>query len=132
MDKADFSFIRKALNKTQKQISELLGVSLKSVHSYEQGWRSIPVHIERQLYFFLTKQSGKNRLSEPCWERKSCTDKEECPAYEFQSGDLCWFFCGTRCNCGVDLNCKEKMAACRDCEVLLELMVNSKIKEPKV
>ncbi len=47
MDKETFSKARARLAKTQKELSELLGVSLKAVQSYEQGWRSVPVHIER-------------------------------------------------------------------------------------
>jgi DNA-binding XRE family transcriptional regulator len=51
MDKSEFKFFRKKLNKTQKQMAELLGTSLKAIHSYEQGWRTVPVHVERQVYF---------------------------------------------------------------------------------
>mgnify|MGYP001822735688 FL=1 len=49
MEKNEFTTIRKKLAKTQKELSELLGTSLKAVSSYEQGWRNIPVHVERQL-----------------------------------------------------------------------------------
>ena len=41
MDKQEFSHLRKKLNKTQKQMAQLLGVSIKAVHSYEQGWRMV-------------------------------------------------------------------------------------------
>ena len=52
MDSKEFSRFRKRLNKTQKQMAQLLGVSIKAVHSYEQGWRSVPAHVERQMFFF--------------------------------------------------------------------------------
>ena len=48
--------VKMKLEKTQKELAELLGSSLKAVSSYEQGWRSIPAHIERQLFFLLIKQ----------------------------------------------------------------------------
>lgn len=51
MDKKEFAQVRKKIGKTQKQLAALLGVSLKAIHSYEQGWRSIPSHIERQVFF---------------------------------------------------------------------------------
>ena len=51
MDSKEFSYIRQKLNKTQKQMAQLLGTSLKAVHSYEQGWRSIPAHVELCLAF---------------------------------------------------------------------------------
>ncbi len=47
-----FTFYRKRLDKTQKQLAEILDVSIKAVHSHEQGWRKIPPHVERQIFFF--------------------------------------------------------------------------------
>lgn len=49
MDKAEFKLLRKKLNKTQKQMAQLLGVSIKAIHSYEQGWRTVPGAVERQV-----------------------------------------------------------------------------------
>jgi DNA-binding XRE family transcriptional regulator len=53
MDKTEFSQIRHRLGKTQAQIAQLLGVSPKAIQSFEQGWRNIPTHVERQLLFLL-------------------------------------------------------------------------------
>jgi hypothetical protein len=36
------------LGKTQKQMARLLGISIRTIQSYEQGLRKIPVHTERQ------------------------------------------------------------------------------------
>ena len=55
MDRETFVSLRAKLGKTQKSLAELLGVSLKAVQSYEQGWRSIPIHVERQLFFLVVK-----------------------------------------------------------------------------
>ena len=47
MDDKEFLRARKILEKTQKELAELLGSSIKAVHSYEQGWRTVPAHVER-------------------------------------------------------------------------------------
>ena len=122
MNKEEFAKARKKLGKTQKEIAELLGVALKTIHSYEQGWRKIPSHIDRQTYFLLANQRGRRKNSKPCWEMKNCQVKEECPAWEFQSGHLCWFLCGARCECTSDATCKEKMAICRSCDIVASLL----------
>lgn len=122
MEKTEFNAIRKQLGKTQKQLASLLGMSLKTIHSYEQGWRSIPAHIERQLFFLLIKQRARNKPLIPCWEQKECRDKENCPVWEFQSGDLCWFLCGTKCECTSDSSYREKISICRDCSIFARLI----------
>ncbi|MEJ2137225.1 MAG: helix-turn-helix transcriptional regulator [Desulfofustis sp.] len=123
MEKEEFSKIRKQLGKTQKQLAALLGMSLKTIHSYEQGWRSIPAHIERQLFFLLIKQRGRNPDELiPCWEQKECQEKEDCPAWEFQSGHLCWFLCGTLCECTSESSYKEKIGICRNCKIFKSLV----------
>jgi hypothetical protein len=47
MDKKGFSQIRNHLGKTQSQMAQLPDTSLKPVQNFEQGWRNIPLHIER-------------------------------------------------------------------------------------
>lgn len=122
MEKEDFKKSRKKLGKTQKQLASLLGMSLKTIHSYEQGWRTIPTHIERQIYFLLIHQRGRNKSLTPCWEKKQCAIREQCPAYEFQSGHLCWFLCGTLCDCAQDTTSKNKLKICKSCEIFSSLL----------
>lgn len=122
MDKTKFAKARKKLGKTQKQMSSLLGVSLKAIHSYEQGWRTIPGYVERQVYFLLVNQRGSGNTNMLCWERKQCGCKERCPAWEFQAGHLCWFISGTLCECAADMDSKHKIEICRECEVLKGLL----------
>lgn len=122
MEKAEFSKIRKKLGKTQKQLAALLGMSLKTIHSYEQGWRSIPAHIERQLFFLLINQRQRHNQLAPCWEQKECDQKEDCPAWEFQSGHLCWFLCGTLCECTSESTYREKVNVCRSCNIFQSLI----------
>ena len=58
MDGKEFQYLRQKLQKTQKQMAQLLGVSLKAVQSYEQGWRNIPSQVERQVLLFLAARFG--------------------------------------------------------------------------
>lgn len=119
MDSKEFVRIRKKLAKTQKEIAVLLGTSLKAVSSYEQGWRGVPVHVERQMLLLLSRKQcmlpGKN-----CWEIRNCSEKvrNKCPAWEFQAGRMCWFITGTQCNSEVKENWQEKLAVCRKCGVM--------------
>ena len=120
MDSEEFKRVRKKLGKTQRKMSQLLGVSLKAVHSYEQGWRSVPAHVERQLFFLISRLKKNIHNQIPCWDRKKCPPekKKQCPAWEFQAGDLCWFISGTICDGNVHRTWKEKMKLCRSCEIL--------------
>ena len=124
LDHKEFSFLRQKLQKTQKQMANLLGTSLKAVQSFEQGWRKVPVHIERQLLFLMsTKQviSGKSR---PCWDIRNCPveNREACPAWEFNMGGLCWFINGTICQGKVQGSWAKKMKVCQKCEVFVQTM----------
>ena len=120
MEREKFVLARKNLGKTQKQLAELLGISLKAIHSYEQGWRSIPVYVERQLFFLIAIKGVENQIPELCWVIKKCPPhrKERCPAWEFKEGRFCWFINGTICEGKVCKNWDEKMEICQSCEVL--------------
>ncbi len=120
MEKKDFAAIRKKLGKTQKETATLLGISLKAVCSYEQGWRTIPTHVERQLLFLLTRKKKSSTKSQNCWELKNCPEerRNKCPAWEFNSGKFCWFINGTICECAAQKSWDEKILICRDCIVM--------------
>ena len=124
MDSKKFLLARKELGKTQKQTAELLGISLKAIHSYEQGWRSVPAHVERQLFFLVSMMRGDDKGRKPCWTIKKCPPerKKQCPAWEFHAGEICWFVNGTICEGKVHENWDQKMMVCRSCEVLSSLL----------
>jgi DNA-binding XRE family transcriptional regulator len=124
MKDKEFSVFRKKLKKTQKQMAQLLGTSIKAIHSYEQGWRTIPVHVERQLYFLLSRKLCAKKGSKPCWITRSCSQerREQCPAWEFSTGDLCWFINGTICDGTVRDSWSEKMKLCRTCDVFKTIL----------
>jgi len=121
MDSKEFNLCRKKLDKTQKQLAQLLGTSLKAVQSYDQGWRRVPGHIERQLLLLVSRKiQGEERNS--CWNIRQCPveRKLNCPAWEFKSDDMCCFINGTICNGKAYETWEQKMKVCRDCEVLQE------------
>jgi DNA-binding XRE family transcriptional regulator len=41
MNKKELSKIRQRLGKSQKEMAQLLAISLKAVQSFEQGWRNM-------------------------------------------------------------------------------------------
>jgi DNA-binding XRE family transcriptional regulator len=99
MDRKEFSQIRNHIGRTQTQMAQLLGISLKAIQSFEQGWRNIPVHIERQVILLLTVKRSHNKRKAPGWVIRKCPMEIGgiCPAWEFQSGQLCRFINGTVC-----------------------------------
>ena len=124
MKKQELAKIRHELGKTQKQLAQLLGISLKAIKSFEQGWRNIPAYVERQLFFLLAAKVALNKNNEPCWVVKKCPEavRQNCPAWELQAGQLCWFINGTICQGNIQLGWNEKMEICRKCKVF-KLMI---------
>jgi len=124
MDKEEFYYFRQKLQKTQKEMAQLLGTSLKAVESYEQGWRNIPAPVERQVLFFLAMKMETYENPAPCWEIRCCNPemREICPAWEFKSGHLCWFINGTICQGKPQVSWRQKIALCKKCEIFTSLM----------
>ena len=124
MESKEFAHFRKKLDKTQKQMAQLLGTSIKAVHSYEQGWRTIPTHVERQVFFLISRVGENKKGKKLCWTVKKCPPelKKECPAWEYRLGTLCWFINGTICDGNVYQNWQEKMKVCRSCEIFKSLL----------
>jgi len=56
MESKKFYSFRRRFQKTQKQMSHLLGTSLKAIQSFEQGWRKVPGDIEQQMLFLLHRR----------------------------------------------------------------------------
>lgn len=119
MNKESFSKIRHRMGKTQKELAQLLGISLKAIQSFEQGWRKIPAHVERQALFLLTLRSGTRARISPCWKIRKCPSrtKKICPAWEFKVGHLCWFINGTICQGKPQKSWAQKMLLCKKCQV---------------
>jgi hypothetical protein len=124
VEKKESFEIRLQLGKSQKEVVQLLGSSTKSIQSFEQGWREIPLHIERQSLFLLASMDSQNKKSRPCWAIQKCPIKirRNCPEWEFQVGHLCWFINGTICRGEVEETWQKKMKACRQYEVFQSML----------
>ncbi|OGQ81035.1 MAG: transcriptional regulator [Deltaproteobacteria bacterium RIFOXYA12_FULL_58_15] len=120
MKPTEFVRLRGQLGKTQKQMSQLLGTSLTAVHSYEQGWRHVPGHVERQILLLAFRKVHAGARPKPCWQQLTCPRerRELCPTWELRAGDICWLINGTVCHGEVQNSWKKKMQLCRKCTVL--------------
>ncbi len=119
MKREQLAEIRRHLGKTQSQMAQLLGVSPKAVQSFEQGWRNIPVHVERQVLLLLALRRHARRRTRPCWLALDCPSerRQDCPAWQFDAGHLCWFINGTICEGLPRKSWEEKMKVCGKCKV---------------
>ena len=124
MERDEFSGIRHLLGKTQSQLARLLGTSFKAIQSFEQGWRNVPSHAERQLLLLLALKGSSGKRTKPCWVIRKCPAKtrQDCPAWEFRAGHLCWFINGTVCQGVAQESWKQKMKMCRECRVFRSML----------
>jgi DNA-binding XRE family transcriptional regulator len=117
----DLKSVRQALGRSQSELAALLGVSTRAIQSYEQGWRPVPQHVQKSaaLLLFLNWRKDMYALS-PCWKVRQCVpaERENCPAYEFRAGELCWLITGTFCNGTKRDTWEAKIAHCRQCVVM--------------
>jgi hypothetical protein len=65
------------------------------------------------------------KKDKPCWVIRKCPReiKQNCPAWEFQVGHLCWFVNGTICQGEVQESWRQKMKICRQCKVFRSLLL---------
>ena len=126
MNNKEFLSVRRKFQKTQKQMSQLLGTSLKAIQSFEQGWRKVPGYIERQMLFLLRMKKGIAENSRPCWDIRNCSmeTRRICPAWEFNAGHVCWLINGTICRGKPQDTWSEKMMICRRCEVFASALTD--------
>jgi len=120
MDRKRFSKIRKRLGKSQAQMADLLCVSPKTVQSIEQGFRLVPVYIERQMLLLLAlKNMPSDPMVKPCWETKKCPQewRKNCIVWELQARHFCWLLNGTYCQGMKQKNWEKKIEICEECEV---------------
>jgi len=97
-----------------------MGTSAKAIESFEQGWRNISPHIERHMYFLLSRKTiMEEKKPLVCWEVRQCPEhkRQKCPAWEFRCGQLCWLINGTICNGEALEKWPKKMNICQLCEV---------------
>jgi DNA-binding XRE family transcriptional regulator len=124
MDSNGFSRIRRYLGKTQIELARLLNVSPKALQSFEQGWRNIPGHAERQILVLLALKRVPEGNIKPCWQIRNCPAKwrENCIVWEYKARHFCWFLNGTYCQGELQTSWDSKIKLCRQCEVFRAML----------
>lgn len=73
IDLADIRAVRAALGKSQRQAAQLLGLSIRAVQSYEQGWRPVPPTVQRLAgVLLMTVRRHGRPAGTPCWKVNDC------------------------------------------------------------
>ena len=110
--------IRRSFGKTQREMADMLGISLRALQSYEQNWRTVPPSIEKLAGLLLfCSWRRENTDGVPCWEIMGCSDRmrDRCFAAQNEAGSLCWLVTGNYWR-GMKLRSAEaKLEKCRSC-----------------
>lgn len=112
----DLPTVRKSLGLSQSEFSKLLGLSIRAVQSYEQGWRPTPPYVQKLAATLLFLNWRKSRKAvKPCWKINNCDaeSRSSCQAHQMRAGDLCWML-GQTCR---HAQADDKLHACRECPV---------------
>ena len=114
--------IRRSLGMTQGAVAKTLGVSIRAIQSYEQGWRKVPTPVVVQLLILAAAHRLSALDGKPCWEVTGCPPhrRNKCPSSK-TDGRLCWFVSGRMCgdespDKGGDLG------PCLECPVVQQLL----------
>ena len=113
--------IRKKVGMTQAKLSQALGVSIRAIQSYEQGWRDVPTHIMVQLLVLAAAYYTKGDRRK-CWEIMRCSleSMEKCPCCK-TDGMLCWLVTG-RQSAPCEKDDTNGISACLKCPVVQEIL----------
>ena len=117
--------IRAELGLTQRDFAQLLGVSVRAVHSYEQRWRTPSPSVQRMLLLLrITHRRGTALKKLVCWKEKACAPdcRKQCIAYGSRQGHLCWFLTGTICSGTPARTWAEKWRRCSRCTFMKKLL----------
>ena len=100
----DIRSIREHLGLTQAEFATLVGFSVRTIQSCEQGWRHPSPSLEKMvLLLYIARQQGNSFGRLACWETIKCPEahRDQCIAYQTGQGHLCWFLTG-------NLSCAQK------------------------
>ena len=117
--------IRSEMGLSQSKLAALVGVSVRAIQSYEQGWREPSEIAERMILLMLiAHRNGANLPLIRCWEHKECAKcvRESCIAYNTRQGHLCWLLTGTVCEGERCKTWSEKLRMCLACSFLQTLL----------
>ena len=125
MDFFNLKHIRSRLGLNQHDLADLLGVSIRAVQSYEQGWRTTPPKVLLSAWLLVFFQwRGRHGPPAPCWELNNCRldAREKCFAYRHNAGDLCWFLSTQACLRTAGKTCAQRIRICHDCPAMRQWM----------
>ena len=111
------------LGRTQLELATALGVSVKAVQSYEQGWRDVPVRVMIQLLVLLALYRKHTMDDVPCWEIRKCTvaQRERCASFTMGRGQFCWFVGSTDARPSASCT-TDAILPCMGCPVIQRLL----------
>lgn len=110
--------VRTELGLSQAALADLLGVSPRTVQSWEQGWRRPSDALEKSLLLLVMAwRQGDTLGSQVCWDVLNCSDdeREQCLAYRSRQGHLCWFLTGNICRGRHLRRWRDKKGMCAEC-----------------
>jgi hypothetical protein len=124
---SDLRGARNALGKSQSEMACLLGISTRSIQSYEQGWREVPSYVQKLVGVMLfLKWRGGQRSVEPCWKVRPCDPQKRklCPVHHGKAGEFCWMTCGDLCfgREGSDAPWLRKIGQCQKCPAMTRFL----------
>jgi DNA-binding XRE family transcriptional regulator len=125
MEPIDIRALRESLGLSQAQLASLVGFSIRTIQSCEQGWRKPSPALEKMvLLLYLAQLWGTEFGAARCWEVTGCPPerRNECVAYLARQGHLCWFLTGTLCHGQRLTDWRAKRAACAECDFFRRLM----------
>jgi len=121
-EKETIKLIRRKIGMTQAEIAHALGVSIRAIQSYEQGWRDTPTHVLVQLLVLVAAYRTSTTKRQACWEVRGCCSESQkkCPCLH-TDGHLCWLVSG-RVYAGKSQDGCHNLSACMDCSVIQQLL----------
>ena len=114
--------IRCSLDMTQATLAKTLGISIRAIQSYEQGWRETPTPVMMQLLVLAAAYRSSAIGEKPCWEVTGCpaVKQLQCPC-RHTSGSLCWLVSGRMCGT-TEKDEPVSLETCLDCHVVRRLL----------
>lgn len=111
--------VRAVLDKSQSEMASLLGISVRAVQSYEQGWRPLPPNVQKMAALMLFLNHAEKHPVKPCYSVMHCSKdcRDACPASGIGGGKVCWLVTGTTCRGVKTKNWQAKIAHCVKCPV---------------
>ena len=121
----DLKAVRSTLGLGQSEFAGMIGASLRTVQSCEQGWRNPGPAVEKAVILLLmAHRHGADFSAHSCWDSVQCSEGERqgCLVYKTRQGHLCWWLSGHICK-GMRLRSwEDKKKLCSECDFFQELL----------